>query len=707
MEAGEDDHGQVALQFSDEEGDGEEAAGPEGSNGVNVEVPPNLPPPPPPLGPKGKKSVTFESPPPLDKVDDSRRASVTSQQSPKRPPPPPPGMADEARDTAPQLPWGGNPGEDRGQARRRLISFECQESIAPPPKPAPKKKTLKVPTARQAQRSVMLAALQPHVRGRGSMPLPVNPSLATPPPPPPPMPMPAVTAATATSSSSVATSSSIAPKPRQGKLFDEDLPADTPPNPEPPPSNPLAIPARTSPVPSPKAVKAADRPPRPVAERVVEDEFERQYTVPQVVLFAVAAAPTTALTLVVLGAVQPLPELRPWAWVGGVRVELEDGETPPGTPPGEEEDPFEEAGSEALEAVLQKEASIRTTFTVTSHAVGEGERKEEGELVEEGGVEDDDDETLPAEERLQRALAREKRLLVALERTSTFSRGASTRSLGAEEGGADIGSNATAETEESRNQGETARQAPLLERERRRSEFSTGPALSTGRPTQSQFGVGRSGSLTPSSKSSTLNASGRSFKVSSEPGMCIVVPVDAEGQINIDGQGGITGQYEEIFLPLKTQEGDYLLAKPPPGTLTPQDLLLLQLEEYSSARNTCLVVGLLGFIFLYCCHYRSLPQRAGAQKGTAVHLFFLGLAAFALMIVLFVRGDPHNYSFGALGAFLVSFALAIPLFQRGRIKKRRFQGKGAEMAEVNRSTRKIARREQRAYRKKRVRESMV
>ena len=141
-------------------------------------------------------------------------------------------------------------------------------------------------------------------------------------------------------------------------------------------------------------------------------------------------------------------------------------------------------------------------------------------------------------------------------------------------------------------------------------------------------------------------------------------------RIKMPGDGSI------VVIPLFTQEGDCLLRHVPglPGEiLTAEVFVMAQEEEYAFARNINLVAGLVTFT----CGYpllKSLPQKAGAQKGAAVHAFALSLIVFTLSVVFFVEDMHKGICFGTLAGFFVLLAMAYRLYMRGRKKKARFLG---------------------------------
>ncbi|KAJ9446917.1 hypothetical protein DIPPA_12882 [Diplonema papillatum] len=135
------------------------------------------------------------------------------------------------------------------------------------------------------------------------------------------------------------------------------------------------------------------------------------------------------------------------------------------------------------------------------------------------------------------------------------------------------------------------------------------------------------------------------------------------------------GHGEILLFPLVTKEGDWLLSRPTADPVSPAVLASLQIQEYSAARNVGLLIGVLWYPLRYCC-LRSLPEKAGAQKGTGLHLAGLSSLSFVAGVVLYLfDGAPKAVAFACFAAAIVLFCVALFLYRRGRVKKARFLGK--------------------------------
>eukprot|EP01065_Artemidia_motanka_P039702 TRINITY_DN4881_c0_g2_i1.p1 TRINITY_DN4881_c0_g2~~TRINITY_DN4881_c0_g2_i1.p1 ORF type:complete len:1006 (+),score=167.49 TRINITY_DN4881_c0_g2_i1:362-3019(+) len=364
----------------------------------------------------------------------------------------------------------------------------------------------------------------------------------------------------------------------------------------------------------------------------------------------------------------------PWAWFGGKRVSLvsdaDADATPPGTPPG-------------------SPPASASDHTDPIPADDDGAELDDFQL----DVGDDvDDDALSAEERLRRALARERRLRASIA-----------------VGGAAATATATA-AEPSRR--ERARPPPVaVPGDSRPAAATPGSSVPADAPllpsalraltpaSQARRSVSEPSSVTPRAEKALPGGrapsvtSSRAVKKKKRPTVTLSVPIGVDlmddGAMDLEMWSKSGGQTTELQMPLVTQEGDWLLGYTPVGTLTPADFYQLQIDEYCSARNTCIVLGVPAYIVFSCCRLRSVPATAGAQKGLALHLCTLGLVCFAVMIVFFLENDTHPRNFFVLGAAIVLEFLAAASWSRGRQKKRRFEGKEPERLARARHQRKL------------------
>ena len=148
---------------------------------------------------------------------------------------------------------------------------------------------------------------------------------------------------------------------------------------------------------------------------------------------------------------------------------------------------------------------------------------------------------------------------------------------------------------------------------------------------------------------------------------------------------------EAVDIPLKTREGDMLLSRPPKKTVDPIEFTTMQLREYERSLYISTLFGIVLWLPMYFMFSKSLPQKAGCQKGSGIN--FAGCAVVMLLsgIAVFASGGSQATAFILMGCSVLFGVMGLQLFQRGRIKKSRFLGKEDYHKAENRLHRKSKR----------------